>query len=93
MPWQGQHDFETSALAIAQCHVAAILEDEAVAWRYCSELLQTREVSDAILEATQRQFGEQGVVDRTGECGSQPRLHDAEHQQGTAASRCAHAAA
>jgi 4-carboxymuconolactone decarboxylase len=56
-------------LAHGRTPPAAMKQDEAVAWRYCSELLQTREVSDATFEATRAQFGEQGVVDLTGVCG------------------------
>lgn len=44
-------------------------EDEAVAWQYCTELLQTKNVGDATFQATLQRFGEQGVVDLTGVCG------------------------
>jgi len=43
--------------------------DEAVAYRYCRELHETKKVSDATFEVTLRQFGEQGVVDLTGVAG------------------------
>jgi 4-carboxymuconolactone decarboxylase len=44
-------------------------EDEAVAYRYCTELLETRTVNDATFDITLKQFGEQGVVDLTGVAG------------------------
>jgi len=44
-------------------------DDEAVAYRYCMELHESKTVSDATFEITQRQFGEQGMVDLTGVAG------------------------
>jgi 4-carboxymuconolactone decarboxylase len=44
-------------------------EDEAVAYRFCTELHQTKSVSDETFAITLKQFGEQGLVDLTGVCG------------------------
>ena len=44
-------------------------DDEAVAWRFCTELHEKKNVSDETFQLTLKQFGEQGVVDLTGVCG------------------------
>jgi 4-carboxymuconolactone decarboxylase len=44
-------------------------KDEAVAWRYCRELHDTKAVSDDTFKAALDEFGEQGVVDLTGVAG------------------------
>jgi 4-carboxymuconolactone decarboxylase len=38
-------------------------EDEAQVFRFCSELLATRRVSDETFAATKAAFGERGIVD------------------------------
>jgi 4-carboxymuconolactone decarboxylase len=48
---------------------SAMKEDEAVAYRYCTELHQNKGVVDETFQVTMRQFGEQGVVDLTGVAG------------------------
>ena len=48
---------------------SAMKEDEAVAYRYCTELHQSKNVSDETFQVAMRQFGEQGIVDLTGIAG------------------------
>jgi 4-carboxymuconolactone decarboxylase len=48
---------------------SAMKEDEAVAYRYCTELHQNKGVSDETFEIALRRFGEQGIVDLTGIAG------------------------
>ena len=43
--------------------------DEEAVYNFTTELLNTKQVSDATFEATKKQFGEQGVVDLVGVCG------------------------
>ena len=38
-------------------------EDEAAVYAFCTELLDTREVSDATFAGVKHRFGEKGVVD------------------------------
>ena len=42
---------------------AKLAEDEAAIYAFCTELLETREVSDASFAAVKQRFGEKGVVD------------------------------
>ena len=42
---------------------ANLAEDEAAVYGFCTELLETREVSDASFAAIKQRFGEKGVVD------------------------------
>ena len=44
-------------------------KDEAVAYRYCRELHETKKVTDETFDIARREFGEQGVVDLTGVAG------------------------
>ena len=48
---------------------AGMLKDEAVAYRYCRELHETKAVSDETFNIAWGEFGEQGVVDLTGVAG------------------------
>jgi 4-carboxymuconolactone decarboxylase len=48
---------------------AAMQDDEAIAWRFCTELHEKKDVSDETFQLTQRQFGEPGVVDLAGVAG------------------------
>lgn len=45
---------------------AAMQEDEAIIYQFCTELHQTRGVSDATFNAVRDQFGERGVIDLIG---------------------------
>jgi 4-carboxymuconolactone decarboxylase len=42
---------------------AAMKPDEEVVYNFCSELLDTRQVSDTNFEAAKSQLGEKGLVD------------------------------
>jgi 4-carboxymuconolactone decarboxylase len=43
--------------------------DETIVWEFCSELLETTEVSDAKFQAVADRFGEKGVLDLVGAVG------------------------
>ncbi len=43
--------------------------DETVVWEFCTELLETTQVSDARFQAVADRFGEQGVIDLVGAVG------------------------
>ena len=43
--------------------------DEEAVYNFCTELLTTRQVSDATFAAAKAKFGERGVVDMTGVIG------------------------
>lgn len=43
--------------------------DEEIVYNFCSELLHTKQVSDATFQATKDKFGERGVVDLIGTIG------------------------
>jgi 4-carboxymuconolactone decarboxylase len=43
--------------------------DETVIWEFCTELLETTEVSDAKFHAVADRFGEKGVIDLVGAVG------------------------
>ena len=45
-------------------------KDEEAVYNFCSELLNTKQVSDATFNATKGAFGERGVVDLIGVMGS-----------------------
>ncbi|MDB5874929.1 MAG: carboxymuconolactone decarboxylase family protein [Ramlibacter sp.] len=45
---------------------AGLKDDEAIVYRFCKELMGTRQVSDATFAATKDAFGERGVVDLMG---------------------------
>jgi 4-carboxymuconolactone decarboxylase len=48
---------------------AAMQPDEEAVYNFCTELLHTRQVSDATFAAAKAKFGERGVVDMTGVIG------------------------
>jgi 4-carboxymuconolactone decarboxylase len=48
---------------------AAMEPDEEIIYNFCSELLNTKQVSDATFKATKDKFGERGVVDLIGTIG------------------------
>jgi 4-carboxymuconolactone decarboxylase len=43
--------------------------DETIVWEFCSQLLETTEVSDARFQAVVERFGEKGVIDLVGAVG------------------------
>jgi 4-carboxymuconolactone decarboxylase len=43
--------------------------DEAAVYNFCTELLTTKQVSDATFNATRDRFGERGIVDLIGVTG------------------------
>ena len=45
---------------------AQLKHDEAVVYRFCKELLGTKQVSDATFAVTKEAFGDRGVVDLMG---------------------------
>ena len=56
--------------AIAQGqHPAEMQKDEAAVYNFCSELLNTKQVSDAAFNTAKAAFGERGVVDLIGVMG------------------------
>ena len=56
--------------AIAQGkHPAGMQKDEEVVYNFCSELLNTKQVSDATFDAAKAALGERGVVDLIGVMG------------------------
>ena len=48
---------------------AAMKDDEAIVYQFCTELHETKAVSDATFKAMADQFGERGVIDLIGLCG------------------------
>ena len=48
---------------------AAMQADEAAIFEFCSELHETKHVSDAAWTAALERFGERGVIDLIGTCG------------------------
>ena len=48
---------------------AAMQADEAAIFEFCSELHETKHVSDAAWNAALERFGERGVIDLIGTCG------------------------
>ena len=44
-------------------------DDEAIVYQFCTELHETKAVSDATFKAMADQFGERGVIDLIGLCG------------------------
>lgn len=50
-------------------HPAAMKEDEAIVYRFCKELHETKGVSDAAFKAAVDKFGENGVIDLIGVTG------------------------
>jgi 4-carboxymuconolactone decarboxylase len=48
---------------------AAMQPDEEAVYNFCTELLNTKQVSDAAFQAVKDKFGERGVVDLTGVVG------------------------
>jgi 4-carboxymuconolactone decarboxylase len=48
---------------------AAMAPDEAAVYNFCTELLTTKQVSDATFNATRDRFGERGIVDLIGVTG------------------------
>jgi 4-carboxymuconolactone decarboxylase len=48
---------------------AAMTPDEEVVYNFCTELLNTKQVSDATFKAAVDKFGERGVVDMIGTMG------------------------
>jgi 4-carboxymuconolactone decarboxylase len=75
--WQAHHRAAlqaglSSAIAdaIAQGkHPAGMQKDEEAVYNFCSELLNTKQVSDATFNAAKDAFGERGVVDLIGVMG------------------------
>jgi 4-carboxymuconolactone decarboxylase len=75
--WQAHHRLALQAGlspaiadAIAQGkRPAAMQKDEEAVYNFCSELLDTRQVSDQTFKATKDMFGERGVVDLIGVMG------------------------
>lgn len=50
-------------------HPAAMQQDEALIYQFCTELHETKGVSDAAFNAVRDAFGERGVIDLMGLCG------------------------
>ncbi|HUO32893.1 MAG TPA: hypothetical protein VMU80_27005, partial [Bryobacteraceae bacterium] len=48
---------------------ASMQPDEEAVYNFCTELLHTKQVSDATFQAVKDKFGERGVVDLTGVVG------------------------
>jgi 4-carboxymuconolactone decarboxylase len=69
--WYAHHKYATDdglssevieALAVGK-RPATMKPDEEVVYNFCTEMLNTRQVSDATFEAAKKQLGERGVVD------------------------------
>jgi len=52
------------AQAVAEGRMPAGMdEDQRIVWQFCTEMHQTKQVSDATYAATKARFGEQGIID------------------------------
>jgi len=60
---------ETVESLAAGSRPAAMAADEAIAYDFCAELMQTKGVSDATYRGALDQFGERGIVDMLGVLG------------------------
>jgi 4-carboxymuconolactone decarboxylase len=75
--WYAHHQFAMKAgldpaitAAIAEGRrPASMRDDEKVVYEFCTELLETTQLTDATFSATVKLFGEQGVIDLIGALG------------------------
>ncbi|MGB8338392.1 MAG: carboxymuconolactone decarboxylase family protein, partial [Burkholderiales bacterium] len=56
--------------AIAECRaLTGLPEDEQIVYRFCRELHESKNISDATYALAREKFGEQGIIDLMGTCG------------------------
>jgi len=75
--WQAHHQYALQAGLSAEIieavasgkRPASMQPDEEAVYNFCSELLNTREVSDSTFQAAKNKLGERGVVDLVGVMG------------------------